>query len=400
MDLQLAFLEQYAQARFREAQHQRCVSEEALRERFLEAAFRRQRQRRVAGQLHRDPMVLFGQPPVMIPPGFAGVPYQLLPPRPIRNKTATTGMPFAPAAEEGLQLLERRPVSLGLEPEDASGDLRHVQKAITALRRKARASNSGTGVAGGSSGLSARPGTSISKKTLNANGAGRATNGPASRQTSARGRGTGRPSASGRRSRDQSTGENGLSTQQRASETARGAPGAMLTPSIIEPSADVNDEERRARLAVGLIHRDQAYETLDAKTGDTKGKVEGAGSVSAFSRRTPAATNATGGLRDNVAGIPVAAGKDVGAVAGTAGRSISKRGRPRKRNAEQGEQAIENAPSSKPIGEETSEIRCKFASWRQRSRGLIVIILIEYRGCPGRKGRNSIDGGTGATCRG
>jgi hypothetical protein len=178
-ELQQAYLHKYAQARFREVEHQYLVAEESLRERLLEAAFQRQRRYRIACQLDRDPMVLFGQPPVMIPPGFAGVPYQLLPARPRGASPAAMGTAANLTPEESLLLLERRPVSLGLEPGEASDDLREVQRAITALRRRAKAGNAHAGRAPGASGNE----TATDGQLLTS--AGRAPSGPTGRQTSA-----------------------------------------------------------------------------------------------------------------------------------------------------------------------------------------------------------------------
>jgi hypothetical protein len=348
--LQLAYLERYARARFREAQHQCAVSEEVLRERYLEFAFRRRRQRRIAGQLHRDPMVLFGQPPVMIPPGYAGVPYQLLPPRPSRVKMVGQARPLPLPTPESLQLLERRPVGLGLEPNEALEDVRHVQKAITALRRKARASNSGIGAVGGTVGLGAGLGTSAAGKSQSGSAANRTANGSASRPTSTRGRGAGRPAAVGRRGRDQTQHEQpAVLTQKRAADAVSGAPGGGSALPIIESTFDIDDEERRARLAVGLIHRDQAYGALQMKSRDAKVQIEDAGAASGLVRRTASAMNPKAAVGSKTLDTSGTSGAGAATGGGTGARTTSKRGRPRKRNTSEPARTEKNMPLTKPV---------------------------------------------------
>jgi len=332
-ELQQAYLHKYAQARFREVEHQYLVAEESLRERLLEAAFQRQRRYRIACQLDRDPMVLFGQPPVMIPPGFAGVPYQLLPARPRGASPAAMGTAANLTPEESLLLLERRPVSLGLEPGEASDDLREVQRAITALRRRAKAGNAHAGRAPGASGNE----TATDGQLLTS--AGRAPSGPTGRQTGARARASNRQSTGARHSHERSSiAETGTqSSAHRAPAAGTAAIGNGSLSAAGDLGIDWNDQKQRSRLAVGLVQRDQPAHRLGARPGNATRELPPeqprTGAVGRSATTTVATAASTTPTSGHVAAPKAARGSAGAHDAGTSSdaRSTGKRGRPRKR---------------------------------------------------------------------
>lgn len=255
--LQLGYIKRYSESFKMQANDEMKASVQDLRDMMVGAAQLTDRRERVTEQMQRDPMVLFGEPPCMIPPGYAGVPYQLV-------SAPKPSQPFAVDAVgqpnmAGLTLprewdtsdcisFERRPVHVCALVSDTEEDVRHIQKNMSAIRRRARlsaqqAAERAANESRGRGGWSGRGGTS--KRGTQT--------GALARGTSGRSRGRGRAARS--------------ATRDISAADAESNGTLYWENNGVEHESALQVDEMRARAAVGLIHKVNAILTDERGTG-------------------------------------------------------------------------------------------------------------------------------------